>query len=46
MRMLLDQGAGFKTQGGYHGNALQAASTGGHDQVVQILLDNWADVNT
>lgn len=33
------------SQGGYYGNALQAASSGGHSQVVQMLLDQGADVN-
>jgi ankyrin repeat protein len=32
-------------QGGRYGNALQAASSEGHEKVVQILLDQGADVN-
>ena len=32
-------------QGGRYGNALQAASSGGHDQVMQMLLEKGADVN-
>ncbi|RJE17605.1 Ankyrin repeat protein [Aspergillus sclerotialis] len=32
-------------QGGHYGNALQAASSGGHAKLVQILLDRGADVN-
>jgi ankyrin repeat protein len=32
-------------QGGYYGNALQAASYNGHDQAVQRLLEKGADVN-
>ncbi|KAL5045868.1 hypothetical protein BDW71DRAFT_72141 [Aspergillus fruticulosus] len=32
-------------QGGVYGNALQAASYQGHDKLVQILLDQGADVN-
>ena len=35
----------INTQGGYYGNALQAASYRGHDKVVQILLDKGADIN-
>jgi hypothetical protein len=32
-------------QGGVCGNALQAASEGGHEKVVQMLMDAGADVN-
>jgi ankyrin repeat protein len=32
-------------QGGYYKNALQAASQGGHEVVVKMLLDKGADVN-
>ncbi|KAJ5651137.1 NACHT nucleoside triphosphatase [Penicillium longicatenatum] len=32
-------------QGGRLGNALQAASWGGHEKVVQMLLDQGADIN-
>ena len=35
----------INTQGGKYGNALQAASEGGHDKVVQMLIDAGADVN-
>jgi hypothetical protein len=33
------------TQGGYYGNALQAASAGGHETVVRLLLKKGADAN-
>ncbi|RMZ88772.1 hypothetical protein DV736_g3997, partial [Chaetothyriales sp. CBS 134916] len=33
------------TQGGYYGNALQAALANGHEKAVQILLDKGADIN-
>ena len=46
VRMLLDKGADINAQGGYYGNALQAALVYGYDQVVRILLDNGAvDIN-
>ena len=35
MQMLLDKGADVKMQGGFYGNALQAASSGGHDQGIR-----------
>ncbi|PZD28104.1 multiple ankyrin repeat protein single kh domain protein, partial [Pyrenophora tritici-repentis] len=44
-RLLLEQGADVNAQGGVYGNALQAASAGGHEQVVKMLLDKGADVN-
>jgi hypothetical protein len=43
--MLLDAGANVDTQSGFFGNALQAASAGGHETVVEKLLDVGADVN-
>ena len=43
--MLLDRGADVNAQGGRYGNALQAASRGGQDHVVQMLLDRDADIN-
>jgi len=36
----------INARGGYCGNALQAASEGGHEKVVQILIDAAADVIT
>ena len=35
----------MNTQGRGYGNALQAASRNGHDEVVQILIYSGADVN-
>jgi ankyrin repeat domain-containing protein 50 len=41
----LDENADVNAQGGYYGNALQAALSGGHEKVVQLLLEKNADVN-
>ncbi len=35
--MLIDKGADVNAQGGHYGNALYAASEGGHEKVVQML---------
>jgi hypothetical protein len=43
--VLTDKGADVNAQGGHYGNALQAASYEGHEQVVKMLLDKGADVN-
>jgi hypothetical protein len=40
--MLLDKGAEVNAHGGQYGNALQAASAGGHEQVVKMLLNAGA----
>ena len=46
VQLLLENGVDANAQGGRHGNALQAASTGGHEPVVWLLLEKGADVNT
>jgi ankyrin repeat protein len=38
----LDKGADVNAQGGYFGNALQAASAEGYQEIVQLLLDKGA----
>lgn len=43
--MLLDKGADVNAQGGDYGNALQAASYGGHREIGTLLSDKGADVN-
>ena len=42
MQLLLDKGADVNAEGGEFGNALAAASSRGHEKVVQLLLDNGA----
>ncbi|KAJ6438991.1 Cytoplasmic 60S subunit biogenesis factor REI1 [Purpureocillium lavendulum] len=44
-RGVLSRGLTVNAQGGEYGNALQAASYGGHREIVQLLMDNGADVN-
>jgi hypothetical protein len=46
VRLLLDRGADVNAQGGYYGNALQAAAQrSGNEATVRLLLDRGADVN-
>ena len=45
VKLLLDRGANVNAQGGHYGNALQAASEGGHEAVVKLLLDKGAHSN-
>ena len=45
MKLVLEKGADVNAQGGLHGNALQAASLGGHEAIVKLLLEKGADVN-
>ncbi|KAF2174534.1 hypothetical protein K469DRAFT_506722, partial [Zopfia rhizophila CBS 207.26] len=46
VRVLLKAGAEVNAQGGYYGNALQAASYRGHEEIVRVLLKAGAEVNT
>jgi ankyrin repeat protein len=41
----VENGAEVNAQDGLYGNALQAASAGGHEKVVQLLLEGGAKVN-
>jgi hypothetical protein len=38
VKMLLNKGADVNAQGGYYSNALDAASQGGHEAVVEVLV--------
>jgi hypothetical protein len=42
---LLSNNTDVNVQGGLYGDALQAASAGGHNRIVQRLLEEGADVN-
>ena len=44
MKLLLENGAEVKAEGGYFGNALQAASFSGNETIVKLLLENGAEV--
>ena len=44
VEMLLDKDVEVNAKGGFFGNALYAASLGGHKKVVEMLLDKDADV--
>jgi ankyrin repeat protein len=39
------KGANVNAQGGHYGNALQAASAHGDNDIVQLLLEKGANVN-
>ena len=42
---IMPQIVDINAEGGWYGNALQAASALGHEKIVQILLDAGADIN-
>ena len=44
-KWLLTTGADINAQRGYYGNALQAASEGSHESIMQLLLDAGANIN-
>jgi ankyrin repeat protein len=46
VRYLIGKGADINAQGGTYGNAFQAASAGGHQEIIKLLLDKGADINT
>ena len=45
LKIILHNAADVNAQGGYFGNALQAAAYGGSKETVQLLLDAGADVH-
>jgi ankyrin repeat protein len=45
VELLINKGADVNAQGGHYGNALQAASCGGHKEIVTLLVEKGADVN-
>ncbi|KAJ7266754.1 ankyrin repeat domain-containing protein [Mycena rebaudengoi] len=45
VQLLLNRGADVNAEGGFYGNALQAASINGHEVIVQLLLNKGASVN-
>ncbi|PNP46422.1 hypothetical protein THARTR1_10744 [Trichoderma harzianum] len=45
VQWLLECGADVNAQGGQHGTALSAACSGGHSQVVELLLNNGAHLH-
>ena len=45
VKLLVHLGTDFNAQGGYYGNALQAASFKGYEKVVKLLVHEGADFN-
>jgi hypothetical protein len=45
VQIFFNAGGDVHMQGGKYGNALQAASLGGHNELVHILLNAGGDVN-
>jgi len=42
---LIEDGADVNVQGGRYGNVLQAASYGGHEAIVKLLMEKGAHKN-
>ena len=42
-KLLIEKGADVNAQGGFYGNALQAASYEGHEAIAKLLIENGAD---
>lgn len=45
VRLLIEKGADVNAQGGFYGNALQAASVRGDELMIRLLIEKGADVN-
>ncbi len=45
VQLLIEKGADVNAEGGEYGNALQAASEEGNENIVQLLIERGADVN-
>ncbi|KAK1989745.1 hypothetical protein LX36DRAFT_475263, partial [Colletotrichum falcatum] len=44
VQMLLDKAANVNAPGGWHGNAVQTAATGGNTKIRQMLQDHGANM--
>jgi ankyrin repeat protein len=45
VQLLLEGVTDLNQQGANYNNALQAAAAGGHNKIIQLLLDKGANVN-
>ena len=45
VELLLSKGVDINAQGGFYGNALQAASDRGYKKIVELLPSKRADIN-
>ncbi|KAF8239490.1 hypothetical protein L208DRAFT_1237287, partial [Tricholoma matsutake] len=45
VKLLIEKGANVNAQGGFFGNALQAAAYNGNQEIVKLLIEEGANVN-